>query len=441
MTPIPAVDASSWRQLKALRHDFFDYLAVAARQGPLVRLQPTPWTAIHLVTGPALIEEILVRHPERYRKSQMTRRLVARFLGEGLVLSEGERHRRDRGLLQPVFRSPRMAEFGPMLGLMARSAIREWPQDEAIDFGQEMTTLTLSSLMLTLFGMQESEDSFGVIPAMRVFADAIGSRFRSLPLPDWLPTPRHLAERRAIRQVDHAINAIIHARSLMQGGSDLVSRLLDAQDAEGGFSAQQVRDHLATLYFAGHETSAKLLTWAGALLAAYPAWQDELRKELLSAGQGRLPPVATIEALPLLDAFFCEVLRLYPPAWLFDRQTVAETSLGPFQLPVGTTLYLSPYLSQRSAEWHVQPESFDPGRFLGGVPAKPLAAYFPFGGGPRSCIGRAYAGTMVKATLAQILSSCELRPADQQGIPNPRPSATLEPSRPVRLIAAPLLGR
>lgn len=437
MTRLPVADGSPWEQLKAVRADFFAYLMAAAEKGPLVRLNPAPLYTIYLVSEPALIEEVLVRQPHRYRKSRMTHRLVGKFLGEGLVLAEGMRHRQQRAQLQPVFRSPRMVEHAPLMGLLARSAVEDWPQDTAVDFGTEMTALALKSLVLTLFDMPEGQDAYGINEAMRVFASSIGGRFTSLPLPDWLPTARHRAERRAIQQLDLAIESILRARRQMSGGSDLVSRLLAVRDHGGQLTGREVRDHIATLYFAGHETTAKLLTWAGWLLAAHPEVQQRVREELFTAGEGRLPLPSRIESLPYLDQVYREVLRLYPPAWLFDREALAVNELGGHELPRGAVLYLSPYVMHRQARFFPEPERFDPDRFAGEGPQLPPYAYLPFGGGPRVCVGRAFAGTMVKTVLAQILASRSLKPTELAP-PVPMAGATLASKAPVRLLAVPI---
>lgn len=428
---LPQVDGSGWQQLKSVRSDFFGYLQQAALLGPLVWLRPAPTVRILLVNSPALLDQILRKDACHYRKSDMTRRMVGKFLGQGLVLSEGSRHLRERALLQPIFRPDSVQRFLPVLGLTARNRLRQWPQDQPIDVGHEMGGLSLSALLLTLFDMHDGNDVFGVHEAMQRFASSIGSRFERIPWPDWMPTPGNLRDRQAIRTVDRSLRAVVQARRHMSPGSDLVARLIGARDHQGALDDSQLRDHLATLYFAGHETTARALTWAIAALAHEAQWQQALHAELIEVGGEHGPTANKLLELPLLNQFVCEVLRLYPPAWLFDRQTVNAVKLGDVELPAGTVLYLSPWLQHRQAEFFPDPERFDPTRFAT-KPALPRYAYFPFGGGARQCIGQHFSLAMIKVILAQVLLNLELH-AEQLQMPGFKATATLAPSQPVRV--------
>ena len=428
---LPAVEGSGWRQLAWVRRDFFSYLQHAATLGPLVQLKPAPGVRIVLVNSAELCAEILKRDAASYRKSDMTRRMVSKFLGQGLVLSEGSQHLRERALIQPIFRPGSVQRFLPILGLTARNRLRQWPQDTPIDVGLEMGGLSLSALLLTLFDMHDGDDAFGVHEAMRRFAASIGSRFERIPWPNWLPTPGNLRDRQAIRTVDRSLQAVVQARRHMSPGSDLIARLIGARDHQGALTDGQLRDHLATLYFAGHETTARALTWAIAVLVRYPEWQQRLFQELWDNGGARGPTAPELLALPMMDHFLRELLRLYPPAWLFDRQSVVPTCLDGVELPAGTVFYLSPWLLHRNPDVFEDPERFDPDRHARTGPL-PAFSYLPFGGGARQCIGQHYALAMLKVVLAQLLLTHELR-HETAAMPDFKATATLAPAQAVEI--------
>lgn len=422
---IPAVADSAWKQLSAVRSDFFGYLQSAAAHGPLVWLRPAPGMRILLVNDPDHIHQILVSDASAYSKSAMTRRMVGKFLGQGLVLSEGERHRRERALVQPAFRPTSVARFLPILGLTTRSRLRKWPADKPIEVHSEMAALSLSCLLLSLFDMHDGEDAFGVQSAMRQFATSIGSRFERIPLPDWLPTPGNLRDRRAIRTVARSLDAVLDSRRHLSPGSDLVSRLIDARDHQGHLDHRQLREHLMTLYFAGHETSAQALSWAIALLARHPLLQEKLHKELSTFGDSG-PGADSLLQLPELDSFVRELLRLYPPAWLFDRETVRQTELGGYTLAPKTVLYISPWLMHRSPALYSNPLQFDPGR----PPPADRRYYLPFGAGARRCVGEHFALAIIKVALAQILMYAEVL-EDDSPLPAFKAGATLSAQSPL----------
>ena len=428
---LPAVAGSAWRQLAWVRRDFFSYLQHAATLGPLVQLKPAPGVRIVLVNSAELFAEILKRDAACYRKSDMTRRMVGKFLGQGLVLSEGSQHLRERALIQPIFRPGSVQRFLPILGLTARNRFRQWPEDAPINVGLEMGGLSLSALLLTLFDMHDGDDAFGVHDAMRRFADSIGSRFERIPWPNWLPTPGNLRDRQAIRTVDRSLQAVVQARRHMSPGSDLIARLIGARDHQGALTDDQLRDHLATLYFAGHETTARALTWAIAVLVRHPHWQQRLFDELWYSGGAQGPTAPKLLALPMMDRFVRELLRLYPPAWLFDRQSVEPTRLDGVDLPAGTVFYLSPWLQHHNPALFENPERFDPDRHSQ-AEALPAFSYIPFGGGARQCIGQHYSLAMIKVILAQLLLTHEL-PHETAAMPGFKATATLAPAQAVEI--------
>ncbi len=410
LPPLPGPPDSAWSQLKRLRRDFLGYLTDAARHGELVLLKPAPSVRIVLVTGPTLIEDVLVGNAEAYRKSRMTHRMVGKFLGRGLVLAEGETHRDARRKIQPAFSATRLARLAPMMALETKVYLDRWPRGEARPLQDVLSELMVRIVARTLFGTLAD---VGTMPAMQTFAHSMAQRFRSIPWPDWLPIPRHAREEQAIAALDAAVATMLRRSS--DAGDDLLSQLR----APGQFDERELRDHIITLYFAGHETTSKLLGWALWRLARHEDVRERVAAELR-----RLPHVfdaGISDRTPYTDAVLKEVLRLHPPAWLFDREPAAAVQLGNVTLPAGITLYLSPYVAHRDPRNFADPERFDPGRFLD-RPAPPRGAYFPFGSGPRNCIGRAFAENSARVLLAALLEQVEFVDG---GEPVPDPGATL----------------
>ena len=425
---------SAWSQLGRLRRDFLAYLLDAARYGDLVRLRPAPGVTIFLVNHPALMHEVLVTQAQHFSKTRMTRRMVGRFLGEGLVLAEGETHRRQRRLAQPAFHGRRIDALAPRVAGLTHDMIAGWQDGDVRDLDAAFNGLMLRVLVDALFGVDANDPEIGVADAMQVFADSISQRFRSLPLPQWLPTPRHRREHAAVARLDRAIARMIELRRARpDAGEDLLSRLLSAQaQSDGVFSADELRDQVATLYFAAHETTSRHLLWTAHLLATHSASQARLIAEARALDAGACSDANVLGALPLLDAVLRESLRLYPPAWLFDRETLTEVRLGDFCLPRGASLYLSPYVMGRDARCFAAPESFDDMRFAPGWETRTERhAYLPFGTGPRNCIGRGFAEIAARAVLVTLLRAFRLEAVAGQD-EHPQPLATLRPKNGLR---------
>lgn len=427
---LPGPEASPLQQLRHIRRDFLGYLRESARHGDLVRLRPAPGMAIVLVNHPGLVREVLVSRAGEFRKTGMTRRLVGKFLGEGLVLAEGQEHQNQRRLLAPLFAPRRLAACSPLLYAQAAPFFVQ-RTGEAFELQDAMTEIALQGVLQVLFG-RDAAASADVGDAMRVFADSMAQRFRSVPWPDWIPSARNRSDRAAIRALDLAIHELLERRQRRAPGDsqDVIGTLLEAQRAEG-LSFRAIRDQIATLYFAGHETTAKLLTWAALEIAAHPPIARALGQEL-----ARLPVNPTheeLDALPLLEQVICETLRLHPPAWVFDRMPAQDLELGGVKLKKGTTIYLSPWVMHRDGRWFERADRFEPERFAPGWESKiDRHAYFPFGVGARHCIGRALALLQAKAVLAALFRNFRLETDAGDLATLAKPGATLMVSRPVR---------
>ncbi len=422
----------------ALRRDPLALVHRAVREcGPITRLALGHLTA-HVVVAPELVRQVLQEKHKNYAKQSVGYRKLRAFLGNGLLTSEGAFWLRQRRIMQPAFHRARInALAGDMAAAAERCAERWEPLARAqtpIDVSSEMMRTTLEIVGTTLFGTDVRNDSQAVGRAMTTLLEEFQRRIR-LPfeLPRSWPTPGNRRLDEATRVVDGVVSRAIDQRRSNPAGAeqrhDLLTLLLEARDEETGegMSPAQLRDEVATLFAAGHETTANALSWAFVLLSQHPAVARALRAELARVLAGRTPTADDYAALPYTRAVVQETLRLYPPAWLMGRLAVEDDTLGGFHIPAGSLVFVSPWATHRVPALWPNPEGFDPERFLGdAAESRPPFAYFPFGGGPRVCIGNHFAmleSVLVLATLAQRFQ-VDLRPGVRA---EPEAMVTLRP--------------
>jgi cytochrome P450 len=364
------------------------------------------------VTAPELIREVLVTKQRSFHKGRGLER-AKRLLGEGLLTSEGEFHLRQRRLVQPAFHRERVAGYGRVMSDYAARTRERWRDGETLDVAEEMTRLTLAIVGKTLFDADVEGEAEEIGEALTQSFQSF--TFAVLPfgeLLDRLPIPPTIRFRRARARLDATIYRLIDERRRSPGDrGDLLSMLLLAQDPEaaGGasdrMSDEQVRDEAMTLFLAGHETTANLLSWTWYLLSQHPAAEARLHAELDAALGGRLPTAGDLARLPYARMVLAESMRLYPPAWIVGRRAVEAVEIGGYSVRPRTIVLMSQYVTHRDARWFESPERFEPDRWLPErVAERPKFSYFPFGAGTRVCIGEQFAwmeGTLVLATLAQ----------------------------------------
>jgi cytochrome P450 len=363
------------------------------------------------VNDPQHIKDILVTHNRNFTKGRALQR-TKRLLGEGLLTSEGATHLRQRRLMQPAFHRERIAAYADTMVAYADRTRRIWRDGVTLDVAKEMNRLTLSIVGKTLFDADVESQAAEVGVALTGIMETFW--ITMLPFSDLLehlPVPKLRRARAARAELDAIIYRMIAERRRSgRDHGDLLSMLLSAQDEEaegaaGRMSDVQVRDEAMTIFLAGHETTANALTWTWYLLSTAPAVEARLHEEVDRALQGRLPRVADIALLPFVERIVTESMRLYPPAWLIGRRAIADYQLGAFAVPARTILVMSPFVTQRDGRFYKDPERFDPDRWTSDFRATlPKFAYFPFGGGPRQCIGESFAWMeqiLLVATIAQ----------------------------------------
>lgn len=386
---------------------------------------------------PDHIKDVLVTHQHDFAKGvgiQWTKR----FLGEGLLTSEGEFHTRQRRLSQPAFHRQRIGAYAGIMAEYSARTRERWRDGAALDVDKEMMALTLAIASKTLFDA-DVEGEAAEIGASLTAIVALFPRF-SLPfagLLHWLPIPSSLRFERARERLDALVYRMIRERR--ESGTDrgdLLSTLLLAQDHEGDggrMTDLQLRDEVMTLLLAGHETTANALTWTWYLLSQNLAAEARLHQELDEVLGVRLPTFEDLPRLRYTEMLFAESMRLYPPAWGLGRRVLKDFGVGAYVLPAGTFVAMSPWVTHRDPRWFPDPVVFDPERWTPEKKAaRPKFSYFPFGGGARQCIGEAFAwmeGVVLIATLAQ---RWRMRLVPGHSV-EPHPLITLRPRHGMRM--------
>jgi cytochrome P450 len=382
-------------------------LEVARAHGDLAYMRLARQNA-YLVSHPDWIRDILVTHQTNFTKSRMLERAKV-LLGEGLLTSEGEFHRRQRRLVQPAFHRDRLVHYASDMVACAARVADQWKSGATLDVHQEMLRLTLAIVGRTLFSADVSSDADEIGAAMTQIFGLFDTLL--LPFSEWiqkLPLPPVLRFERARDRLDRIVYGLIaERRASGKDAGDLLSMLLLAQDEEsdGRMTDKQVRDEALTLLIAGHETTANALTWTWYLLSQNPDVEACMHAELDRVLGGRPPAFDDLPQLSYTTGVFAEALRLYSPAWAVGRRAKQDYPIGDYVIPAKSILLMSQWVVHRDPRWWPEPETFDPLRWRPEeVEKRPKFAYFPFGGGTRVCIGERFAwaeGVLVLATLAQ----------------------------------------
>jgi cytochrome P450 len=402
-----------------------DFLERAALQGPDVAHFRLGREHAFLVSRPELVRELFVtlgRQTAKGRGLEQSRRV----LGQGLLTSEGELHRTQRRLVQPAFHARRIDAYAEVMLAEAEALGGTWTDGGTRDVWADMADLTFRIVGRTLF----AADVAAAGPVVAHALTELLSRFQRVmtpggPLLNRLPIPSTLRLNAAIAQLDDVVYGLIRSRRESgTRGDDVLSMLLEARNEDGTVMPdRQVRDEVLTLLLAGHETTANALSWTWLLLDANPAAAAWLHEEL-DAGT---------EDLPRTRAVIAESMRLYPPAWVVGRRMLADVTLGGWDVPAGSIVAGSQWITHRDARWWPDPLEFRPERWIAGgafdeaAPGQPRGAYFPFGIGRRVCVGESFAwteGVLVLATLAR-----RWAPRLVPGTPvDVRPGVTLRPA-------------
>jgi cytochrome P450 len=360
---------------------------------------------------PDHVREVLVTGQRFYEKGESIDHLKE-LLGEGLLTSSGDFHLRQRRLAQPAFHKKRIAAFGNLMTGYADRMINGWQDGATLDVAEEMKQLTLEIVVKSLFDSDLDQTD----PTLKEALNNLNDWAERILLPPnlarllgKLPLPATRRFNKARRVLNSTMDRLIaERRASGTDHGDLLSMLLQATDEEGdrtGMSNVQVRHEILTMFLAGHETTSLALMWTWYLLSQNPPVVAKLHAELDSVLAGRAPTVEDLPRLPYTEKVFMESMRLFPPSYATSRYTVTEQQMGGYTIPAGSRIILSQYVNHRDPRYFADPEKFDPDRWTPEFRASlPKFAYWPFGGGPRLCIGEPFAwmeGALLIATIAQ----------------------------------------
>jgi len=395
--------------LRAMQYRPLAFLTrLARRYGDAASFRIGP-RRLWFFSHPELVRDVLVTRQSSFVRGLALQRTKV-VLGEGLLTSEGDLHKRQRRLVQPAFHRDRVQHYGEVMVEKGLKARERWRDGEMLDVHQEMMRLTLAVVAKTLFDadVDETADEIGGALSELLLMFPILLHPLSMLLMR-LPLPRVKRFERSLARLDRTIYAIIDERR--RAGSDrgdLLSMLLLAQDDEGdgrGMSDQQLRDETMTLFLAGHETTANALAWTWYVLARNPEVERELHRELDEVLAGRPPTPADYARLPYTEMVLAESMRLFPPAWGMGRLATEDVAIGPWTVRKDQLVVLAQWVTHRDPRFWPDPERCDPLRFTPAAKAaRPRMTYFPFGAGSRVCIGESFAwmeGVLLLATLAQ----------------------------------------
>lgn len=403
--------------LRALRADPLGLLTrSAAEYGDVVALRFFN-RRMHLLRHPEHVKYVLQDNPKNFTKQTIGYDRLREILGNGLVTSEGSFWLRQRRIMQPAFHRERVAAFGGTMVRLTEAMLNSWDEKsrrgEPLDVAAEMHALTLRIVCQTLLSAEVSSQTETVGHSLDELLSQVMNRTTGLlALPRWLPTPKNWRLKKARGALDQIIRGVISAR--LNGGrseGDLLDLLIAARDEETGerMTDQQLRDEVMTIFLAGHETTANALSWTLLLLSEHPTVARTFRSELAQVLGQRTPTVEDLPRLLYTGQVIQEAMRLYPPVWLFVRQVSNDDEIGGYHIPRQSYVMLSPYLTHRDPEFWQNPEGFDPERFSADrLRLLPRFAYFPFGGGPRICIGNSFAQMEAQLVLASIAQRFEL---------------------------------
>lgn len=365
----------------------------------------------YVANHPDLIRDVLITKRNCFRKLERDVRAVRQLTGNGIIVSEGDHWLRQRRMLQPAFHVSRMAGYGDAAVGQTERALERWQTETDLDVADEMTDLTLRIAAKTMFDLELGEKNQDLVESAKFLSQTFIQEIRALfTFPDWLPLPHKRRKRQAMEMYDKLIREIIRQRRASgKDQGDLLSMLLLAVDDQGdgrGMTDEQARDEAMTLFTAAFHANSMALTWTWFLLATHTDVEQRLLAEVDRVLGGVTPTYDHVSSLVFTQQVLKEAMRLYPPAWaLFCRQAVQPVDLAGYRIEPGSWVFLFPYLTHRDARFFEEPERFDPERFS---PARenqiPTHAYFPFGAGPRVCIGSSFAMmemTLIVATIAR----------------------------------------
>ena len=440
--------------LPNFRRDMLGFFTRCAREyGDLVALRLGP-RLVHLATHPDFVEQVLVTENKKFGKSYVFE-LLRPMLGNGLVNSEGDFWLRQRRLVQPAFNKNSVNNYAGTFVAHTQRLLSGWSNGQQTTLHHEMSRLTLAIVGAALMDMELAHVSKDIAAPLESAMRDFSHRFESAWNPPvWLPTPRNRRAKHNVAKLDEVVNRIIRQRREEgRDHGDLLSKLIAARDEvdQTGMTDRQLRDEVMTLFLAGHETTANALVWTWFLLAQHPEVERRLLSEISAVVGDRWPQLADVQQLTYTEAVLKEAMRMFPPVYAFSRRVLTDATIGGFDVPAGSAVIMSQWVIHRDRRWFEQPDRFLPDRWLSSssLPSgegagtksneqnsRPDYAYFPFGGGPRVCIGNTFAMLEMVLVVAAIAPRFRFELIAPEKV-RPWPSVTLRSNNGVPAVIHP----
>jgi cytochrome P450 len=387
------------------------FVELRENHGDVVRLRFASLT-VHLVSSPDLIRQVLHEKHRIYTKETRGIYKMRLVLGNGLVTSQGPSWLQNRRIAQPAFAKKRIAGFAETMAKSSQDMVDAWTEGDTIDIHQEMMRVTLRIIGQTMLSADVTDEAERVGEAVSHVIDDINRRVNSImDIPQQIPTLRNREFQKAMDTLDEVVLGTIEERRVGEPKNDLLQMFMESVDADTGETMDdaQLRDEVMTIFLAGHETTANALTWALYLLSKNPGVARSVREEVRNVAGDESITAAHTRELDLTKRVLQEAMRLYPPVWMTARSPNVDDTLGGYHIPKGSLVLTSPYVAHRHPDHWEDPEGFDPDRFLEeNSKGRHRFAYFPFGGGPRICIGNHFAMMEAQIILATILRNNRL---------------------------------
>lgn len=411
----------------SLREEFGDIV--------YMKLGPYDW---YLLNHPDQVKEVFVTRAKQFGKTDSFKRVLGSIDGKGLVLSEGDYWLRQRRIIQPAFHHEMLKTYAEIMVSETERRIASWKDGDSIDLTNEMTKLTLTVAARVFFDVDLSSEAQELGDAVTSISRVIYKEFSEIfPMPDWLPIPSKLEKRRAVEVIDTMLRRVIAQRRADPSKVDFLSMLLTARDVEGDnalLTDQEVRDEAITMFNAGHDSTAASLSWAWYLLLKNPTIYSQLIADVDSNTSSSID-MAALHAVPLAGQVAKEAIRMYPAAWIIPRQTTEELELCGYTLAKGSLVNPMPWVIHHDERFFENHNEFRPQRFSHENESKLYPfAYFPFGAGPRGCIGKEFALMEMQLIMISICRKFRFEFQPGHELVTPNPLISLEPKEGVKVV-------
>lgn len=422
-------------QMRNERINFF--MRMQKEMGSIFRIKVPTRRAI-VLSDPEWIKYVLVDNNKNYTKS-FAYDSIRIFLGNGLLTSEGEYWKRQRRLAQPAFHKEKLNLMFQNMVEQTQKCIQQLEQyadtNQPINLSKELYKLTLDIVNSTLFYNEVNSTTDKIYQLVSEGSEFITQRIDNpFKLPEWIPTPHNLREKKVLHSMDDVFfNIIDRRRKNQEQHQDLLSMFMEAKDEETGevMSNKQLRDEILTIFVAGHETTQIALGWTIYLLTKYPDKLKILQDEIDRVLKGDLPNFQNIRELSYLKQVIDESMRCYPPAWIVGRRTIEKDVIKGYEIPPYTNIVMPIYVVHHDETIWEDPFEFIPERFAPErLKDKHKYAYFPFGGGPRLCIGNNFAIQEMQVCLAMLLQQFSIK-VEPDFVPELDPLVTLRQKNPI----------